>query len=430
MNNIRVENFGPIRKVDIDLNKVNVFIGPQSSGKSTIAKIISYCQWVEKRYILEGKFKYNFSDKFIEFHRIDESYFNSNSLIEYRTKHISISYKGLDREGNIQVEKESSGFKISKNIYIPSERNFVSVIPNLNKYNETNDNIMSFVYDWYDAKRVYSKKNPLEILNLGISYHHNSETDQDILKLLKNKKEISLMNASSGLQSIIPLIMLVDYLTVDIFKKTIPLSVNEKLQLYRNDRNSFLDFIKKELADIKESQSKIADTRIGDLKDEPSKFKEMSKRLNDLDILIREFDLNKIDQKDYALSKIIIEEPEQNLFPETQRDLIYHLLERIVNTDRDHFLTITTHSPYILYALNNCMLGYVIKNNIDKNEELKLKSQESWIDPNLVSIWEINEGELISIKNKKTNTVSDHYFNDIMNKIMDEYYVMLNYLDL
>lgn len=34
-----VENFGPIKKVDIQLNKLMVLIGPQSGGKSTIAKL-------------------------------------------------------------------------------------------------------------------------------------------------------------------------------------------------------------------------------------------------------------------------------------------------------------------------------------------------------------------------------------------------------
>ena len=54
-------------------------------------------------------------------------------------------------------------------------------------------------------------------------------------------------------------------------------------------------------------------------------------------------------------SNIIVEEPELNLFPETQKDLIYDLLE-MINSGRDHLL-MTTHSPYLLYALNNCMAG-------------------------------------------------------------------------
>ena len=37
-----IRNIGPIKDVDIELNKVNVFIGEQSSGKSTIAKFVSF----------------------------------------------------------------------------------------------------------------------------------------------------------------------------------------------------------------------------------------------------------------------------------------------------------------------------------------------------------------------------------------------------
>ena len=49
MAHITIKNIGPIKEVDIDLNKINIFMGPQSSGKSTIAKIICHCQWVEKQ---------------------------------------------------------------------------------------------------------------------------------------------------------------------------------------------------------------------------------------------------------------------------------------------------------------------------------------------------------------------------------------------
>ena len=43
-----VRNVGPIKDVDIELRKVNVFMGPQGCGKSTLAKIISFCSWLEK----------------------------------------------------------------------------------------------------------------------------------------------------------------------------------------------------------------------------------------------------------------------------------------------------------------------------------------------------------------------------------------------
>ena len=36
MAHIIIKNIGPIKEVELDLNKINVFMGPQSSGKSTI----------------------------------------------------------------------------------------------------------------------------------------------------------------------------------------------------------------------------------------------------------------------------------------------------------------------------------------------------------------------------------------------------------
>ena len=48
MRRLVIRNVGPIKSVDIRLNKVIAFIGPQGSGKSTIAKIISFCSWLGK----------------------------------------------------------------------------------------------------------------------------------------------------------------------------------------------------------------------------------------------------------------------------------------------------------------------------------------------------------------------------------------------
>ena len=48
MNRLIIRNVGPVKSVDLRLNKVNMFIGPQGSGKSTIAKILSFCSWLEK----------------------------------------------------------------------------------------------------------------------------------------------------------------------------------------------------------------------------------------------------------------------------------------------------------------------------------------------------------------------------------------------
>jgi hypothetical protein len=129
----------------------------------------------------------------------------------------------------------------------------------------------------------------------------------------------------------------------------------------------------------------------------------------------------------YHKTNFIIEEPEQNLFPKTQCDLIYFILNKL-QSERDHSLLVTTHSPYILYAINNCLLGAVISDKLTDEERSEFASVNSWISPEKVNILEIDEaGSIRSIKNPKTGTVDKHYFNKIMNDIMDEYYDMLNF---
>ena len=410
MKSITIKNIGPISNVVLKLNKINVLMGPQSSGKSTIAKIISYCQWVEKRYILDDDFDYKVSTQLLEFHRISKNSFTDNSYIEYETDSIKISYKGDELEESIELKKTSIKFKKGKNIYIPSERNFVSVIPNLSKYKETNDNIMSFVYDWYNAKWKFSNNNSLPILNLGINFYNDEEKDKDVLVLEKNQNEILLREGSSGLQSITPLVLIIEYLTENFYEENKPESVDEL--------DSIKSFVSRNLLDILTTKRQKEIVQKAKNKEQISLSKSEISKLAEL----------MVSRINYSKTNFIIEEPEQNLFPETQRDLIYFIFNKL-NSKRDHSLLLTTHSPYILYSINNCLLGYTIKNKMPKNEQKELLSHNSWVNPNLVSIWQVKDGEVHSVIDERTKTVTKHYFNEMTNEIMNEYYDMLNYFE-
>ena len=408
MSKIKIQNIGPISNVEFELNKINVIIGPQSSGKSTIAKIISYCQWVEKRSILDGEYKYNVFEQLLDFHRLDINYFSNNSFFEYQSDYITISYKGKELKQSIRLEKSNFGFQKSKNIYVPAERNFVSAIPNLNKYNETNDNIMSFVYDWSSAKDSFTKQKKLSILNLGVDFYNDDEKNDSATLFLQNKnKEISLRSGSSGLQSVVPLIVIIEYLTSTIYTEELPLSVNELLAMKNTFfREDFVDYVLPKLPPITSIET----------------TENLQKKVNSIvsDIFEK--------RKSYSATNFIIEEPEQNLFPKSQKDLIYYIFNKL-NSEKDHSLLITTHSPFILYAINNCLMGAVIADKLNEEEKQEFESKDSWISPNKVNIFQIDEnnGTIASIKNPKTGTVDKHYFNEIMNEIMNEYYNMLNF---
>lgn len=412
MNRLQIFNIGPIKSVDVELNKINILMGPQSSGKSTIAKIISFCQWAEKRFLLDGEFEYDVFEQLLEFHRLSDNYFIETSLFSYETDFVKISYRGKKLKKSFRKKRTSKIYKKSKNIYIPSERNFVSVIPNLSKYKETNDNIMSFVYDWFTSKRVFEHNNSLNILNLGIKFYNHPESDNEIL-ILDNKKEILLREGSSGLQSVIPLIVNIEYLTSYIFKKNISNSVDEKDSL-----NKFLADNISKLIDLEKYSSKTLNNV------ESFKLDE-----NDLRKLLNSYQRVQ-GLESYFSTNFIIEEPEQNLFPSTQRHLINYLFNKM-NDSRDHNLILTTHSPYILYSINNCLMGFNIKDEYaeENPDQSEIINSQSWLNPDLVSIWQVNHGELKSVKDENTKTVTKHYFNEITKDIMDEYFEMLSYYD-
>ena len=170
MAHIVIKNVGPIKKAELDLNKINVFMGPQSSGKSTIAKIISYCSWYEKNVILTSKLTKDFYKELLEFHNLEDNYFSETSYIEYKSNNIHIIFPGKDvkkLEVKVSVSIDNV-FKNEKIEYIPAERNFVT-IPGIGKYNESRNNVLSFLYDWFEAKREIIKEKtfiyPIKSLN-------------------------------------------------------------------------------------------------------------------------------------------------------------------------------------------------------------------------------------------------------------------------
>lgn len=50
MQRIEVKNFGPLKDITLDIKDYMVFIGPQASGKSTLAKLIYFFWEIKKEY--------------------------------------------------------------------------------------------------------------------------------------------------------------------------------------------------------------------------------------------------------------------------------------------------------------------------------------------------------------------------------------------
>lgn len=404
MKHLTIRNIGAIKEVSIELNKVNVFMGPQSSGKSTVCKIASFCKWVEKKVCLSQSSEPYlssafFNERLIEFYKLD-GYLAEDSYIRYETETLILVFDL--RNGNRLEWKDPCGYQRSKVAYIPAERNIVSVINNWFEVKFKDTNIRSFMIDWDDSRKNYSKSNPLNIINFKMKYYYDDASGKDLVVTDSiNNGYLELTNTSSGLQSVIPLLVLADFLISHLKSQ--------------DDKSSVVD---------EQLKKKAVETIY-------EKYSQQKGNVSSMQDALFAVIIDHMFKTQYV--NLYIEEPELNLFPQAQRDLLYELVKLILSRDNDS-LTITTHSPYILYALNNCMMGYLVKDKMSVEEQADVECRSSWINPKSVSVWEIKDGCLKGVDGKLNATIQqedgligNNYFDSNMKEIMDDFYKMLNY---
>ena len=97
--------------------------------------------------------------------------------------------------------------------------------------------------------------------------------------------------------------------------------------------------------------------------------------------------------------------------------------------DSNSSIVLTTHSPYVLFALNNCMMGHLVEKNIpaDIFENVAIH-KAAWISPEDVSIYEIENGKIRCIQDED-GIIEDNYLNQAYKENSAEYLSLLNYYD-
>ncbi|MCF0219182.1 MAG: AAA family ATPase [Muribaculaceae bacterium] len=428
MRRLTIRNIGPIDDVELDLKRVNVIMGPQSAGKSCILKIACFCAWAEKRIQLEqgknGFSDYEFlKENLLVFHKMD-GFIREGSMFSYKTGHVSfkVDFDKKD-DGMFSMAFNKKGhweYRRSRVAYIPAERNIVAVIPNWFEVSLGNTNLKNFVSDWNMARNLSDTSQELSILNLGVQYYYDADRKQDMVRMA-NGKPLRFADASSGVQSVVPMWVYMDYL----FHKQYQELGSNKLSIDADNENILQHIYGKKYKPglakrIGNRQAYIGKIGMGKLAfANEDEYKECKSLFNSF--------------TQTAYSDIYLEEPEQNLFPVTQVTLIETLMAEMKKHNDSIF--IATHSPFILYALNNCMLGYLVKDKIESGSPL-LAKRDCWVNPKEVAVWEIRDGVLSSEIDKKSLTIQDksglirgNYFDRVMKQVMADFTNYIAYYD-
>jgi predicted ATPase len=382
-----VKDFGPIKNAELDLKKITIFIGPQGSGKSTLAKLVAICKEDEKPSLIskETTISERIKKYGLDSFKNTQSNFNYesiSSIINYQNdidkstqkpsgKELASIIKAMGGEYNliyttegrpatpllalvIKYKKVLKEHGIVDIIYIPERRTSISFLSsslfglmnndiNLpktltefgNRYSKasTNDSEEDIRFIRKDSFTPGSNKSKhIELFDLQFQHRDG----QDFLIDTKNNYEVNLRDSASGMQSSIPLILVVRH-----------------------------------------------------------EYSEGNKHF-------------------------IIEEPELNLFPTTQKQLIGYLADKC--TQNDNELLITTHSPYILSAINNLIFAYKVAHEVPEkaDEVAQIIPLEQWLNPDDVAAYYVADGTVKSIIAEKHGLIGENELDAISEDISGE----------
>ena len=379
MASLHIKNFGPISdSTQIEITPLMIITGRQSSGKSTFMKVLCFCRWIEKKIMLSTEDiedQYTHQNRFINelksFHRLNDEYFRSDTELKYDGDTISIEYAGTNSDAKI-IRKKSFIEKRynSKLCYIPAERNLVSAIRNVDKaYKDTErDVLFNFIYEWDEAKAPYTSTHPLKLSSTG-DFSYVNKSGADIL-VRKDGSETPAFYASSGMQSIMPMDVLTNYVTD---------CVGGKASLSMHERN-----------EISKINDRLALRRLT-----------------------------------YQSAQLFIEEPEQNLYPESQKLVIMNvvrLVKKALEKGAEQSMALmTTHSPYVMSVVNVLLMAATVtekglKQNVINEDYILPASSISGYYINKQGIFQnILDSEIPMLNGNYLDGVSDWVDDNISN---------------
>ncbi len=434
---IIIKNFGPIKDVEMEIDDFTIFIGPQTSGKSTIAKSVFFFLSLRDDmmiYLIEA-FVSNKVEKYSldDFRRIMSQKFNaywnyqnpiSNSLI---LKYFYSTDNWIELEFNHELN-----IKFSNSLQLQILDILASLKVRASRFydeNKTFSNSIDIAEKDSERKRI--------LMQSRSSLEKTFCFDDDLLFIPAGRSILSTL--SEQIQNIAPK-------SLDSLMKMFIERINTSKGFNGSDDleniNFYSDYADKHeestislLKTLSESilqgsyfydhfedggdKIKISQTNYIKLLFASSGQQETVWIIQMILLLI----LNK--QKVF----IVIEEPEAHLFPKTQKDILNLIV--LLSNASDNKVFITTHSPYILTSLNNNIYAYQVGQQHEEKVD-KIIDKKLWMDPDKVQAYfvggEGNRGKIRSIMHPELKIVQTEEI-DSASSINNEEYDLLFDLD-
>jgi AAA15 family ATPase/GTPase len=420
MEQIEINGFLTIDHAKFEIKKINILIGAQAQGKSVIAKLVYF-------------FKNYFSEIFIE------------SIKKFETK------RDIEKKCLIQFEKIFPRYSWANqefSIFYKNGDYHISIIrTNIDNKYVFKLNYCKELTDFH--KRIKNRyKSILDYNNAWIEQENEKMmpvTRKDaffyekIFEEINNSAFNSILNDPifipegrsffTNLQRNI-FSFLANDIDINPFIKEFGHYYEQSKRFYEMNKINFIRRHDESNETINKIDKLVSDIVVGEYiyEDEQDWILNKGKRTNlanassgqqeSLPMLL----ILKIQspmRKDYTTT-FFIEEPEAHLFPTSQKQII-SLIATIYNAF-EHSFFITTHSPYILTAINNLVAGQDAydKANGDKDKLKRLEKflpKDELIRLEDVSAYTLNKGKLESIIDMENRLIGAN----LLDAVSDEF---------
>lgn len=377
MSKIAIKNIGPIKNGPEEIEYINfdgltILTGTQGSGKSTVAKIYSSLCWLEKALnrgdLTKEEVKKDgyFINEVMAYQGI-EKYFSSNSFIHFIGE--KCEFKLEKNIFHVKI-KQNDKYSTPKIMYVPAERNFITSIDRPDLISGLPRPLHTFLAE-YEAAKDEIQSNPIELPIGNIKFEHSQDKNES--NLIGNEFKINIINASSGYQSFVPLFLVTNFLSGFIdHKDKKPKGQNKTRKMSVNLQRRMQEEIKSLITKGK-----------GDFNNLASELFRITRRYS------------------YSSFINIVEEPEQNLYPDSQW-IALNILIKALNSKAENRLVITTHSPYILsFIALNFQAYNIYKARTEENiinEVRKTVPEHSALNNKITNVYELDNGEIRHLK--------------------------------
>lgn len=421
MHRIIINELGPVKHAEVEIEDYLILTGAQASGKSTIAKSIYYFRTIKEDLLLLIQRKYS------------NSVFDNS---EY-PKTLFTALKTALREKFLSVF--GSSWSMSKSMtleYYFTDSTFVKIFLEDDYYNKPNHIGVNISKDIIDFTKVQDRhiKNSNAVI---IDEEEREAVRKKLSEVFNDPYEVVYIPAGRSMITLLAsqlsyfYISLensqrksIDFCTRNYIERIMKISPEFERGIFGLNEGVFGDRSKGKLLTL-------AQELIGKILNGTYRYSKGEERLYLNENRYVKINFASSGQQEvvwilnllyYAMvnnsrTYFIIEEPESHLFPQAQKEVM-DLVALAANND--NCILVTSHSPYVLGAVNNQLFASRFETE-KTSEASSILNKVFWISPQKFDCLFVEKGEASNCIDQELNMIDNSVIDGISSVINEQF---------